>query len=160
MPYGVRIIMIGRFPANPRGVKTLVCSFTPSRIGTITSRLSNTGMGGVPSVCWAAQGSAVAARVRAARNGERRGEKRRMVEPDPGTAWRDGVATAGTPSWSTVRLHAIACRPGMRCPPPISTDGGSMRRASDSRRGDQGRGTTRREYRGVELARRTRRLGR
>ena len=38
--YGVRLRMMGRGPVLPRGMKISVLSFTPSRIGIITSRLT------------------------------------------------------------------------------------------------------------------------
>ena len=38
-PYGVRLMMIGRGSVLSFGVKILVCSCTPSRVGIITSRI-------------------------------------------------------------------------------------------------------------------------
>src|SRR5207253_769454 len=43
MPYGVRVKMIGSGPGAPLGTKIVVCSFTPSRAGIITSVRSKPG---------------------------------------------------------------------------------------------------------------------
>ncbi len=99
MPYGVRIMMIGRLPAKPRGTKMFVCSFTPSRMATIVSVLSNVGIGGVPSVagCW--PGSAIAGNASRARTAAVQDTRVATVRTGIGGSVEGGGPGDCTPKW-------------------------------------------------------------